>query len=631
MRRMILMLAIFTGSVAIAAPAWASALAPTVATGSAAAVTADAAVIGGTVTSNGAHTSYWFEYGTSTSYGSQTQKADVRGSVGPKAVFARLKGLTPGTLYHFRLDATNNVGTANGADQTFTTLTLPAPTVSTGTALSVSERGAKLTGTVDPNGADTTYSFQYGATSSYGSQTPARHAGSGNVAVSVSAPIGGLSAGTVYHYRLVATNGAGVTDGADQTFTTVAAAAPVAVTGAASSVTAHQAVLAGTVTPNGFATMYYFQYGSTTGYGSRTGSRYAGAGQGSVSVAAHLFGLTPGQAYHFRLVAKSRSGESDGADQTFTTSSAPAPVVVTGQAVAVNAKSAGLVGTVDPNGSATKYSFQYGTTTSYGSQTPMRSLHSKSGNRTVLATANGLSPQTLYHYRLVATNSSGTTDGADATFTTAAAVVLPHQQWFAGSVSAVGSSSLTVGVLWTGPHDGSLNGQTLTVAVTSSTRIGQGSHNTPIALASIQAGDLVAIRASGDSASSLTASRIHVYCNCHWVGGTISSVGATSIGVRVDRTGPYDTVLKDQNVTIQVNANTVYLQGSHHRRIGLGDLRVGQGIGVVFSADGFFKAPGFNPSTATFTAKRIHVWGRRDVPEPSSDASVSAQVSVSAG
>src|SRR5579863_4443114 len=121
MHRMILMLAILTGSAAFAASAFASALAPTVVTGSAAAVTADAAVIGGNVTSNGAQKSHSFEYGNSASYGTKTQAANVRVDVGPKAVFARLKGLVPGTLYHFRLDATNSVGTTDGADQTFTT------------------------------------------------------------------------------------------------------------------------------------------------------------------------------------------------------------------------------------------------------------------------------------------------------------------------------------------------------------------------------------------------------------------------------------------------------------------------------------------------------------------------------
>ena len=209
-----------------------------------------------------------------------------------------------------------------------------------------------------------------------------------------------------------------------------------------------------------------------------------------------------------------------------------------------------------------------------------------------------------------------------------------HQHWFAGSVSAVGDSSLTVGVLWTGPNDGSLNGQTVTVAVTDHTRI-NGPHHHAIALAQIQAGDLVAVRAAGDPATGLTAAKIRVFCNCHWVGGTIGSItpgttpGTGSFTVAVTRTGPYDTVLDSTTITVQVNSDTVYLRGPHRGRIGLTDLKVGEGVGVVFSANGFFKAPGFDPTTATFTAKRVHVWGQRQVPPPSTDASASAGVSVS--
>src|SRR5215469_6950057 len=69
--------------------------------------------------------------------------------------------------------------------------------------------------------------------------------------------------------------------------------------------------------------------------------------------------------------------------------------------------------------------------------------------------------------------------------------------WFAGTVTAVGPSSLTVGVLWTGPNDGSLNGQSVGVAVETQTRINQGPHRQAIALASISTGDLVAVRATG--------------------------------------------------------------------------------------------------------------------------------------
>jgi hypothetical protein len=230
------------------------------------------------------------------------------------------------------------------------------------------------------------------------------------------------------------------------------------------------------------------------------------------------------------------------------------------------------------------------------------------------------------------TTTTSSTPTSTVTVTTPAPAVTtpnghPPVHWFAGSVSSVGDGTLTVGVLWTGPNDGSLNGQTVTLAVSDHTRIFGPGHRA-IALASIQQGQLVGVRAAGADLSSLTAVRIRVWCNCHWVGGTISSVGTSSFDVAVSRTGPYDTVLDNHEVTMQVNQYTVYLGGRRRFRLGLSDLKIGEGVGVVFSADGFFKAPGFDPTTATFTAKRVHVWGHRQVPPPSSDASSSAQVST---
>jgi hypothetical protein len=203
-----------------------------------------------------------------------------------------------------------------------------------------------------------------------------------------------------------------------------------------------------------------------------------------------------------------------------------------------------------------------------------------------------------------------------------------HLHWFAGSVSSVGDSTITVGVLWTGPNDGYLNGQTVTLNVAPNARISQGPNRKPIALAQIQMNDLVAIRASGNSSSDLTAYMIHDRCNCHWIGGTIGTVGPSSFTVNVTRTGPYDTVLDNTTVTLQVNADTVYLRGPHRARIQLGDLQSGQGVGIVFGANGFFKAPGFDPTTAVFTAKRVHVWGKGAVPSPSTDAGAAASVST---
>jgi hypothetical protein len=509
-------------------------------------------------------------------------------------------------------------------------VTPQAPSVVTGAASQVTGKSATLSGAVTSNGSRTTYTFQYGTTTSYGFQTRGQDVGPNATNRPVAAHLDRLAPGTAYHYRLVATNGSGTTDGADQTFTTTAAALPVVATGAAGQVTGKSASVSGTLTSNGSRTTYTFQYGTTTAYGLHTRVQDAGPNASNSTVSAQLGRLAPGTAYHYRLVATNDAGTAAGSDGTFTTTAAALPTATTGAASHVSGKSATVSGTLSSNGSRTTYVFQYGTSTAYGSQTRVQDAGPNAVNRTVYAQLGRLASGTAYHYRLVATNSAGTATGNDGTFTTAAVAPKSHKVWFAGSVAGVGTGSLTVNVLWTGPHDGALNGQTLNVSVPANTRIQSGKHHTPIALGSIQVNDLVAIRAATDDDSNFSATGIHVYCNCHWIGGTISSLASngTSLTVHVNRSGPYDTVLRSHDVTLQVSSTTVYLRGKHDRRLAFGSLRVGDGVGIVFAANGFFKAASFNPSTATFTAKRVHVWNRHQVPEPVSDAQQAAGTSV---
>jgi hypothetical protein len=98
------------------------------------------------------------------------------------------------------------------------------PSATTGSASDVGQSSATLSGTVDPNGQSTTYYFQYGTTTSYGTQTTPGKVGSGTTPVGVHQAIFGLSPNTTYHYRLVAQSSAGTTDGADQTLTTTSTA-----------------------------------------------------------------------------------------------------------------------------------------------------------------------------------------------------------------------------------------------------------------------------------------------------------------------------------------------------------------------------------------------------------------------
>jgi hypothetical protein len=105
---------------------------------------------------------------------------------------------------------------------------------------------------------------------------------------------------------------------------------------------------------------------------------------------------------------------------TAGTALAAAPGATTGDATAVTSTSATVNGTVNPNKEATKYHFDYGTTTAYGKSTPEQGPVGGNGGKGASADLTQLAPSTTYHYRLVATNPSGTTPGADRTFTTLA-------------------------------------------------------------------------------------------------------------------------------------------------------------------------------------------------------------------
>ena len=95
-----------------------------------------------------------------------------------------------------------------------------APAVTTGAASQVNAGGARLNGTVNPNGEPTGVYFEYGLTNRYGSRTADAAGGNGTRARPVSSVVTGLQPNTVYHYRLVASNPSGVRSGADRTFRT---------------------------------------------------------------------------------------------------------------------------------------------------------------------------------------------------------------------------------------------------------------------------------------------------------------------------------------------------------------------------------------------------------------------------
>jgi streptogramin lyase len=94
------------------------------------------------------------------------------------------------------------------------------PGAITGAASNIGSTSARAQGFVRPNGQETTYRFEYGRTTAYGSRTDALGADDGLASRAIAQTISGLQPRTLYHYRLVAVNGSDTTRGGDRTFTT---------------------------------------------------------------------------------------------------------------------------------------------------------------------------------------------------------------------------------------------------------------------------------------------------------------------------------------------------------------------------------------------------------------------------
>jgi hypothetical protein len=211
------------------------------------------------------------------------------------------------------------------------------------------------------------------------------------------------------------------------TITVTTPGTPVATTAAATAIGETEATLAGTVDPEGKATSYYFNYGTSASYGSKTSEQSAGEETADKPVSIPVNALVPGTTYHFQLVAKNTAGSAFGADQTFTTSSPPGlPAAVTGLATALGETQATLNGTVNPDGLATSYFFEWGTNGSFGQKTAELSVGEDHSSHALSAALSGLTAGTTYDFRIVAKNSAGPASvGATQSFTTPSTPVTP--------------------------------------------------------------------------------------------------------------------------------------------------------------------------------------------------------------
>jgi hypothetical protein len=299
--------------------------APTVITLAATGITFSGATLNGSVNANNSSTTVTFNWGLTTAYGNtiNATPSTVTGNT-PTPVLANITGLSPLTTYHFRVTGTNSAGTSYGNDLTFTTLTA-APTVVTNAASNISGNNATLNGTVNANTFSTSVSFDYGLTTTYGTNvagtpTPV----TGNTPTPVSAAISGLTVGLTYHFRCNGTNSYGTTNGNDMSFV-----AGCQLPGSAGTITGPSNVCVN-------ATNVGYSVGSIPNATTYTWTVPTGAnivsGQGTQSITVN-FGTTSG---NVTVIGSNSCGSGNSSSLAVTVNPLPVPTITGTSTLCVN-------------------------------------------------------------------------------------------------------------------------------------------------------------------------------------------------------------------------------------------------------------------------------------------------------
>lgn len=305
-----------------------------------------------------------------------------------------------------------------------------APSVQTNIEAVISNSTALVSGKITPNGAQTSYWFDYGPTTDLANHTSKQSVGAGYTPISAPVNIIGLRANTQYYFRLSAQNSVGTTQGEVRSFTTnsnpaVPGKAPTVQTSSASSVARSSVNLNGKVTTNGNETTWWFEYGEKTTLGNVTTFGYIGGNQISTSVMASVSGLKPLTKYYYRINAQSQFGTVNGSIVSFTTpgpANPNVPIIKTNGATNISTSSVTMNGQLNPNGANTTYWFEYSDDTLVGgivgATTPAQFMNGAEAAIGIKADVTGLRRNTKYYYRMIAQNEFGIVVGAVVSFRT---------------------------------------------------------------------------------------------------------------------------------------------------------------------------------------------------------------------
>jgi hypothetical protein len=382
---------------------------------------------------------FHFLYGTSSDPADWTSTPEAAAGVvsSDTSEAETVTGLNPATTYYYTVVADNASGSTQAAPgdvQQFTTRAAP-PQISNVSVESTTDTTAKVDFTIDPQGDDTTYLVTYGTDTNYGQQTQSAHVGPAGGAQQLSATLTNLTPGTTYHFDVVASNSGGSTDAGDATLDT----APQITGTVGGSISIDDSGETNTcpsapIVDWADGQSDHAQISCTPGpeddflYQTSDSHTYTTAGHYVIKVTYEDPALT---VTRYAQISPAPAPPSPPSSPSNPTPPIGPPTVTGGAPTTRTSDGASVSGTVNPHGAPTQAYFQYGLdlsqrgpgadTAQYDQQTSAQPVGSDTSDHTVTGSLAGLIPGALYHVRLVATSSAGTTFGSDQTFTTAQA------------------------------------------------------------------------------------------------------------------------------------------------------------------------------------------------------------------
>jgi glycosidase len=339
---------------------------------------ADSVDLGGVVGAGGLQTSYWFEYGLTSAYGSETPHTPLGKDFTSLQVDAAINELASGTTYRGRLVASNGLGMSFGNDFTFRTADRFAA-ASTGQLVSLAASSVTVSGMYSLYGPTTSYFFEYGfGVDRLTNSSPHVTIGAGEPVGEATGQLTGLLPDTTYFYRLVTVAGTATNRGVPQSFRTLPVK-PTFTNFAVESIDTNSARLSALVAPNGYDSEAWLEK-SIDGASWIAGPRQlvAGTNTNGLTIQSGFDELLSGQNYFFRGVASNTNGTTFSEPIPFSTARLR-PIVETGSALATTLGALRVSGVVNPQGVATGYWVEY---ESNGSEPSARATDSPSGAST---------------------------------------------------------------------------------------------------------------------------------------------------------------------------------------------------------------------------------------------------------